>query len=54
MEKDLSNHEDLNLLFPEVNIWDKYEYCETMRVWLEILVCHHMDRNWNVYEIIDI
>ncbi|KAJ8450401.1 hypothetical protein Cgig2_004858 [Carnegiea gigantea] len=37
MEEALNNHQELDLWFSEVKRWDKYEYCETRMVWLEII-----------------
>ncbi|KAJ8434651.1 hypothetical protein Cgig2_034085 [Carnegiea gigantea] len=36
MEEVLSNHEELDLWFISVKKWEKFDYCETRRVWIEI------------------
>jgi len=36
MEEVLPNHQELNQWFVEFQRWNKYEHCETRRVWLEI------------------
>ncbi|KAJ8424396.1 hypothetical protein Cgig2_006318 [Carnegiea gigantea] len=37
MEEVLHKHEELDLWFIDVKKWDQFDYCETRRVWLEIL-----------------
>jgi len=37
MEEALNNHQELDTWFSEVKRWDKYDYCETRKVWLEII-----------------
>ena len=37
MEEALKNHEELDLWFYDIKRWDKYDRCESRKVWLEVL-----------------
>ena len=55
MENALQNHEELDNWFLEVKKWDKYECCETRKVWLEVIGVPPHGWNWeNFKKIADI
>jgi len=37
MEEALKNHEELDLWFYDIKRWDKYDRCESRKVWLEVI-----------------
>ena len=36
MKEALSNHEEMDLWFCDIQRWNKYDSCETRKVWLEV------------------
>jgi len=36
MEEALRNHEELDLWFYDIKRWDRYDICESRKVWLEV------------------
>ncbi|KAJ8433576.1 hypothetical protein Cgig2_012589 [Carnegiea gigantea] len=50
MEEALSNHEELDLWFSDIQRWNKYDSCETRKVWLEVFGVPPRGRMWENFK----
>ena len=49
MEYALSNHEELDNWFTDIKKWDKYDYCSTRKVWLEVIGVPPHGWSWETF-----